>query len=184
MQVPKALHAKRWLIAYRNANITGQHQATKAAQLIERVGECVEQLADRYRQGRRALVLLGVEQEDDSDLASRKKLAMIGTGRASRNMPGTSRRVMSWIWTSPGAFDGDDAEEHHLHESIRVEWARVRARKDRWDEEVMLLREEMRRVLRYLEWQAQWWRDRATRRKDWDSATAAGAEAYALKQGT
>ncbi|KAJ7751019.1 hypothetical protein B0H14DRAFT_2541294 [Mycena olivaceomarginata] len=201
-QLRSSLHAKRWLIAYRNANVTGQHQTTKAAQLIERVGERVEQLADRYRQGRRALVSLGVEQEyphlhelkkediqldgdrDDSDLASRKKLAMIGTGRASRNMPGTSRRVMSWIWTAPGAFDGDNAEEHHLHESIRVEWARARARKDRWDEEVMLLREEMRRVLRYLEWQAQWWRDQATRRKDWDSATAAGAEAYALKQGT
>jgi hypothetical protein len=133
-QLRSSLHAKRWLIAYRNANITGQHQTTKAAQLIEPVGECVEQLADRYRQGRRALVSLGVEQEyphlhelkkediqldgdrDDSDLASRKKLAMIGTGRASRNMPGTSRRVMSWIWTAPGAFDGDNAEEHHLHE--------------------------------------------------------------------
>jgi hypothetical protein len=133
-QLRSSLNAKRWLIAYRNANVTGQHQMTKAAQLIERVGERVEQLADRYRQGRRVLVSLGVEQEyphlhelkkediqldgdrDDSDLASRKKLAMIGTGCASRNMPGTSRRVMSWIWTAPGVFDSDNAEEHHLHE--------------------------------------------------------------------
>jgi hypothetical protein len=48
----------------------------------------------------------------------------------------------------------------------------------------MLLREEMRRVLRYLEWQARWWRDQASRRSDLDAATAAGAKAYALKQVT
>lgn len=47
---------------------------------------------------------------------------------------------------------------------------------------MLLLREEMRRVLRYLEWQAQWWRDQATRRNNWDAATATGAEGYALKQ--
>lgn len=30
-------------------------------------------------------------------------------------------------------------------------------RKTRWTEEVLLLSEEMRRVLRYLRWQIQWW---------------------------
>ncbi|KAJ7623835.1 hypothetical protein DFH06DRAFT_1142681 [Mycena polygramma] len=66
--------------------------------------------------------------------------------------------------------------------SIRVEWARARARKDRWTEEVMLLREEMRRVLRYLDWQVRWWRDRAALRTDWSAAVGAGAHAYAMKQ--
>ncbi|KAJ7657040.1 hypothetical protein B0H17DRAFT_1185830 [Mycena rosella] len=73
--------------------------------------------------------------------------------------------------------------EERLHESIRVEWARARARKVRWCEEVMLLREEMRRVLRYLNWQADWWRGRVDLRKEFESgAVAAGARAYALKQ--
>ncbi|KAJ7301784.1 hypothetical protein DFH08DRAFT_723840 [Mycena albidolilacea] len=205
-EIRSRLHAKRWLIAYRNANMTGQHQTTKAAQLITRVGEGVQQLAARYTKGRDALVALGVEKDythlrelkqddlrldgdtDDSDLKAQKKLAAIsaraGQGaRASRNMPGTSRRVMSWIWTAPGAFNQDGADLH-LHDSIHVEWARAQARKERWEEEVMLLREEMRRVLRYLEWQARWWRDQASRRSDWDPATAAGAKAYALKQAT
>ncbi|KAJ7235750.1 hypothetical protein C8J57DRAFT_1088624, partial [Mycena rebaudengoi] len=199
------LHAKRWLIAYRNANVTGQHQTTKAAKLIAQLGEHVEQLAARYTTGRNALIRLGVEKDyphllelkktdlqldgdiDDSDLLARKKLAMISAGsgqgvRAPRNMPGTSRRLMSWIWTAAGAFANEDAEDSHLHDSIRVEWCRALARKDRWDEEVLLLREEMRRVLRYLEWQARWWRDQGSRRNDLDMATAAGVDSYALKQ--
>ncbi|KAJ7704636.1 hypothetical protein B0H14DRAFT_2647595 [Mycena olivaceomarginata] len=86
---------------------------------------------------------------------------------------------MSWIWTAPGAFDN---EEGRLHDSIRVEWCRARARKVRWSEEVMLLREEMRRVLRYLAWQGVWWRAHALLRSDVSRSITAGIEAYALKQ--
>ncbi|KAJ7801671.1 hypothetical protein B0H14DRAFT_3489329 [Mycena olivaceomarginata] len=192
------LHAKRHLITFRNSNVTGQVQSTKARTLIEQVGERVNSYANRYRQGRAALVALkgaaayshlrelhpdDVRLDGDngeSDVAARKKLAMMGAGRgarAPRNAPGMSKRVMSWIWTAPGALD-----EVTMHESIRVEWSRALARKTRWCEEVMLLREEMRRVLRYLEWQARWWRDRVAPRDDLTVAGAAGVRAYALKQ--
>ncbi|KAF7335584.1 CxC2 domain-containing protein [Mycena venus] len=170
-----------------------------------RVSQCLNCLSE-IRSRLHAKLALGVEKDylhlrelkqddlrldgdtDNSDLKAQKKLATIsaraGQGaRASRNMPGTSRRVMSWIWTAPGAFDQDGADLH-LHDSIRVEWACAQARKERWEEEVMLLREEMRRVLRYLEWQARWWRDQASRRSDLDAVAAAGAKAYALKQAT
>jgi urease accessory protein UreF len=66
--------------------------------------------------------------------------------------------------------------------AIHVEWSRARARKVRWSEEVMLLREEMRRVLRYLNWQARWWRDRIEARPDASGAVQAGVRAFALKQ--
>ncbi|KAJ7138908.1 hypothetical protein C8R46DRAFT_1234147 [Mycena filopes] len=194
------LHSKRFLIGFRNENIVGQVQATKARTLIGQVGEKVESYARRYRRGREALVALdGAERyphllelrpadvrldgdDGESDAAARKKLAMIGAGRGARasgDAPGTSRRTMSWIWTAPGALD--DAERR-LHDSIRVEWSRARARKVRWTEEVLLLREEMRRVLRYLGWQVAWWRARVALRTDWSAEVAAGARAYALKQ--
>ncbi|KAJ7884181.1 hypothetical protein B0H14DRAFT_2564560 [Mycena olivaceomarginata] len=194
------LHAKRWLIGFRNENVTGQVHATKARTLIGQVGERVESYAQRYRRGHAAVVQLKGEgafpylrelkpehvvldgDYGESDAAARKKLAMIGGGRgarAPRNAPGTSKQVISWIWTSPGALE---KEEERLHDSIRVEWARAHARKTRWLEEVMLLREEMWRVLRYLDWQAAWWRERAELRMDWTRAVAAGACAYALKQ--
>jgi hypothetical protein len=41
--------------------------------------------------------------------------------------------------------------------AVRVEWAHAKAWKMRWQEEVELLQEEMRRTLQYLEWQAVWW---------------------------
>ncbi|KAJ7771344.1 hypothetical protein DFH07DRAFT_768315 [Mycena maculata] len=85
---------------------------------------------------------------------------------------------MSWIWTAPGAID--DVEER-LHE-LRVEWARARARKIQWEEEVMTLREEMRRALRYLGWQAWWWREHAALHEEVSQGTGAGLRAYALKQ--
>jgi hypothetical protein len=52
----------------------------------------------------------------ESDAAAQRRLVMIGAGRGAcvpRNAPGTSRRVMSWIWTVPGVFDD---EEVHLHD--------------------------------------------------------------------
>jgi hypothetical protein len=128
------LHAKRFLIGFRNENVTGQVQATKARTLIGQVGERAEAYAKRYRKGRDALVALKgaaaypnlreLKAEDmtldgdwgDSDAAARKKLAMLGSGRGAReprNVPGTSKRVMSWIWTATGALD--DAEVH-LHD--------------------------------------------------------------------
>ncbi|KAJ7805460.1 hypothetical protein B0H14DRAFT_3485136 [Mycena olivaceomarginata] len=168
------LHAKRFLIDHRNANVTGQVASTKARTLIGQVGERVDAQAKRRFD-------FGWDGED-TDAAARKKLAMIGAGRGARtprNVAGTSKRVMSWIWTAPGAFDD---EEQHLHDSIRVEWCRARARKVRWSEEVMLLREEMRRVVRYLGWQTAWWRDRAELRMGLTREIAAGVRAYALKQ--
>ncbi|KAJ7874124.1 hypothetical protein B0H13DRAFT_1894675 [Mycena leptocephala] len=162
-------------------------QATKARTLIGQLKERVEGYAKRYHKGHGALRALTAEDvrldgdNEESDTASRKKLSMMGSGkgaRAPRNAPGTSRRLMSWIWTAPGALDSG---EERLHDSIRVEWVRAWARKVRWTEEVMLLREEMRRVLRYLAWQTEWWRERRALRTigllRW-----AGAHAYALKQ--
>jgi hypothetical protein len=66
--------------------------------------------------------------------------------------------------------------------AIRVEWCHVRARKVRWSEEVMLLWEEMQRVLRYLAWQGAWWRACMALRSDLTGGIAAGVQEYALKQ--
>ncbi|KAJ7832602.1 hypothetical protein B0H13DRAFT_1914961 [Mycena leptocephala] len=182
------LHAKRFLIGFRNENVAGQVQATKARTLIGQVGERAESYAERYRKGHRALVFLkGTEaypylrelkadniQLDgdwgDSDAQARKKQAMIGVGRGAReprNAPGTSKWVMSWIWTA---------------RAIRVEWVRARARKIRWTEEVMILREEMRRVIRYLGWQVTWWQERVNTWPDAAPSVQAGARAYTMKQ--
>jgi hypothetical protein len=40
---------------------------------------------------------------------------------------------------------------------MRVEWAKTHARANRQKEEVLLLTEEMRHVVAYLDWKASWW---------------------------
>jgi hypothetical protein len=51
-----------------------------------------------------------------------------------------------------------------------------------WSEEVLLLREEMRRVLEFLEWHAGWWEDRRSLHSVLKPELAEGMLAYSSKQ--
>ncbi|KAJ7429083.1 hypothetical protein B0H11DRAFT_1769987, partial [Mycena galericulata] len=200
------LHSKRHLISFRNKNVTGQVKATKSRTLIGSVGDKATAAANKYRQGRAALLKLSGPdhaphfrelkdsdltldgEEVTSDTAARKKLSMLSAGkgaRTPRHIAGTSKRILSWIWTAPGALEDDEKELHactcQTDSAIRVEWCRAKARKNRWEEEVELLREEARRVVRYLEWQAKWWNARAAVRETESDEMRAGLEAYAKK---
>lgn len=52
----------------------------------------------------------------------------------------------------------------------------------RFSEEVLLLREEMRRVLEFLEWHEKWWNEQELRRTGLHAPVAEGVLAYARKQ--
>jgi hypothetical protein len=52
----------------------------------------------------------------------------------------------------------------------------------RWEEEVQLVREEMRRVLAFLSWQAQWWNDKRTTHSTTSPDQMEGYVAYASRQ--
>jgi hypothetical protein len=52
----------------------------------------------------------------------------------------------------------------------------------RWAEEVELLDEEMRRVLKFFDWQANWWVLQGDRRTEVDVECLEGIRAYATKQ--
>jgi hypothetical protein len=45
--------------------------------------------------------------------------------------------------------------------ALELEWCRARAHTHRWQEECLLLNEEMRRVLAFFKWQASDWREKA-----------------------
>jgi len=57
-----------------------------------------------------------------------------------------------------------------------------RARKERWEEEVLLIEEEMRRVMQYFKWKAEWWQNRSRLWSDLDPDILNGVAAYAFKQ--
>jgi len=73
--------------------------------------------------------------------------------------------------------DSDDATD----DIFRAEWAKSRARAARASEEVLLLREEMRRVTSFLGWKAKWWRSQEARREV-DATLREGLKAYAIVQ--
>lgn len=116
------------------------------------------------------------------------------------NLESEGRRTLSWIWRAIPQTEGtsDEAINQELEEGsfslsclrkilnyilgLRVEWAKSLARAERWEEEVLLLREEMRRVLVVFEHQAQWWRSQGPLRTTKDPHLLSGLRAYAEKQ--
>jgi hypothetical protein len=65
---------------------------------------------------------------------------------------------------------------------MRVEWAKTKAQADRWHEEVLLLTEEMRRTICFLEWKSSWWLDLVSSRPDAPLSVRHGIAAYAARQ--
>ncbi len=65
---------------------------------------------------------------------------------------------------------------------LRVEWAKSRARAERWEEEVQLIKVEMSRTLRFFEHRTQRWLERARQRSDLPPDIQSGVFAYACKQ--
>ncbi|KAJ7026219.1 hypothetical protein C8F04DRAFT_1268392 [Mycena alexandri] len=168
----------------------------------QRLGERIDTIAAKYRRARAALVelegglyceergfrVLGdadirLDEERESDGKARHRLAKIGSSKhrhANEPTVPSKHRTFSWIWTTVG---GPEPDVQGLHEAVRIEWSKARARRDRWVEEVQLLREEMRRVMRFLQWQAAWWEgQRKARGTQIEPELAAGLEAYAARQ--
>ncbi|KAF7315828.1 CxC2 domain-containing protein [Mycena indigotica] len=166
---------------------------------MARMEEGVTKAAAKYTEGYEALVHLKgkryapefqkldkahlntrIEIESDEDAA--RSLRTADGSRPTREETAAKKKKtktapISWIWAAGGQADGVE-----LHDSMRVEWAKARARKERWNEEVELLREEMKRVMRSLKWEASEWQKRADEvRSDVDGTTAAGIRAYALR---
>ncbi|KAL0574845.1 hypothetical protein V5O48_007118 [Marasmius crinis-equi] len=95
---------------------------------------------------------------------------------------GESRRVISWIWTGGGKLDLEDGADENENEVLRTEWCKSRARMKRAEEEVLLVKEEMRRTLEYLSWTASQWERVSPAEHNAESTLREGMEAYRLCQ--
>ncbi|KAJ7160865.1 hypothetical protein C8R46DRAFT_904981 [Mycena filopes] len=190
------LHAQTHLITWRNSQAVGQRAATRSATLIARVGERIGRVADKYRDARAAMIELKGQEygpgfkpllasdlntsvQEESDAKARKKLGRLGSSKRSRNEPSSTKKVFSWLWTAGGGPGEDTAQ---LHDSVRMEWSKAMARRDRWTEEVQLLREEMKRVLRMLRWTQGLWQGRVSFRGEIDHELRRGLASYARRQ--
>ncbi|TFK81406.1 hypothetical protein K466DRAFT_502162 [Polyporus arcularius HHB13444] len=112
-------------------------------------------------------------QDDDPETEKKKRKR----SRSDKEIPAEGRRKISWIWRSS---DLDDSEDRN--DSLKVEWFKSRARTMRWKEEIVLLLEEMRRVLATHSYDEERWRAHAKTCAHQDPAIYEGMVAYALKQ--
>ncbi|KAF8202527.1 hypothetical protein BJ912DRAFT_842756 [Pholiota molesta] len=137
----------------------------------------------RPRTGRR-----GTLEDDQLDAApasetmdvdeSQPDIDLLPQIRDRRDGTGETRRTLSWIWTTLRLHDPSDATD----DILRSEWAKSRARVNRSTEEVLLLKEEMRRTLEFLEWKATWWLERQSLRTGLSKELTEGLIVYAASQ--
>ncbi|TFK60998.1 hypothetical protein BDN72DRAFT_778739, partial [Pluteus cervinus] len=187
-ELRRSLRLRAYLYIDKDKYSRGQAQNTRSNTLIQNASTKVTAATAKYRAARSALASLSnyysesswakefpvladadvrsLQVEPDSNQEKRKKKAQ----------PSEGNRKISWIW---GVLGDDDSalESEELQDDLRIEWCKSRARAKRWQEEVLLLQEEMKRVLLFLENEAKTWRSRAECQKEKD-----GRYAYAAQQ--
>ncbi|EIW84486.1 hypothetical protein CONPUDRAFT_40308, partial [Coniophora puteana RWD-64-598 SS2] len=187
---------------YRNLNIRGQRETTRAYKLVHDYNRRIDAEKIKYQEAYKALLALsgpngparGLQTLTTNDIrALCEPLIQADTPRRrQRDMQkglGEGYRTVSWIWTTRGPIDPDWESGQESDEDLRIEWLKACARKTRWEEEVALLKEEMRRVRAFLEYRAGWWESHAMLGSpDADAgvlsrqAIAEGVRAHALRQ--
>ncbi|KAF8197285.1 hypothetical protein K438DRAFT_1585309, partial [Mycena galopus ATCC 62051] len=143
---------------YKLRNYTGQGMMMKGQGILRAINIHIHITKVRYRYSRAALLVLRGHRDweqwlrmlldDDGGIA-----CTAGVAR------GEGSRTMSWIWYVVGKAEEED--DPRLADALRVEWCKAQARSDRYDEEVRLLREEMRRTIAYGQAMARLWDDLA-----------------------
>ena len=91
---------------------------------------------------------------------------------------GETHCTLLWIWTTSQAASLNNGRD----DILCLEWVKSRVHAARAWEEVMLLKKEMNRVLKYLEWKSEWWRKHADARVDLMKDIKEGIRAYAHDQ--
>jgi hypothetical protein len=194
-----------WQFKKVNISGTGNQPNTRMRSLFNRFNHRMRQSVLRYRAARSALLAAnlgeGQNWEDrlkdlkDSDVRGPGKddfylqeagKTDYGTSKSGKAKYGTSkgRFEMSWIWLVPQSNSevNTHSSEQVFDEGLRVEWSKSQARKMRWEEEVQIIQEEMRRTIVYYEWKQQWWLEKNPHQMNIEDTIHHGITAYSEKQ--
>ncbi|KAI0067061.1 hypothetical protein BV25DRAFT_1912397 [Artomyces pyxidatus] len=188
-EIRRHLRIRMGLVHYKRVFVAGPSQRTntRARQAIKTFNEKLARHVARYRGARAALAVL----EPDGDWPDQLRVLRQEDIRAPREDDeglGKGHREMSWIWRTlrhesrDAPRLDDNVSEEEVHEGLRVDWVKSRARARRWNEEIILLKEEMPRSVSFLQWKSTWWSDRAERRTDVRADVLSGLRAYAARQ--
>jgi hypothetical protein len=173
-----------WQFKRLNVSGTGNKPNTRMIELYKHFDDKTKRAVERYRVAWHALRVLEPDGSWSSRLKELKDLDVSGPGKDPSDMStSNSRYEPSWIWLVPRTTEPSHANvEEEFNDSMRVEWAKARARMSRWQEELLIVQEEMRRVIAYHVWKAAWWREQASLRAYGESAILSGLSGYAHRQ--
>ncbi|KAH9884045.1 hypothetical protein C8Q73DRAFT_661408, partial [Cubamyces lactineus] len=170
-----------------NVSGTGNKPNTRVRALYAKFLRKQVRLVARYRAAYCALAKIDADGNWRRTFRELLDSHLTGPGRDDDDV-GEGHVEISWIWLAPCSAFSDSDESREYNDSMRAEWARSKARAERWEEEVELLVEEMDRVVKFLEAEASQWRLRADRRVHIFSNPrlpfdiADGVRAFALRQ--
>ncbi|KAG1785020.1 uncharacterized protein HD556DRAFT_1435293 [Suillus plorans] len=159
------LRAQTAILKYKDRNLRGQGANTRARNTLKAVEARLEAAASTYERAHKALVVLAPLLNQIGWHSSLRPLNRADIRSMTDLLWGESEgtRKLSWIWNMRGAapdeMDKDNALEGEYFFFV-LEASSLRARAMRWAEEVELLKEEMRRILQFFEWDAQCWDER------------------------
>ncbi|KAG6871074.1 hypothetical protein C0992_011776, partial [Termitomyces sp. T32_za158] len=162
--------------------VRGQRMHTRSLALLQTVSDRITNAMTKYNDIRSALQRLAkpLHQTHWGNVLQELTVGNVSGITAIEDERSEGRRSLSWIWklSSGNAIEGEGKQE-----ALRIEWCKARARAQRWQEECVLLDEEMRRVLAFFRHQEGVWNMRAVRAYSHvDSYTAAGLRSYAQRQ--
>ncbi|KAJ7028751.1 hypothetical protein C8F04DRAFT_1212103 [Mycena alexandri] len=204
-ELRQALRLRTMTNRFRRRNMTGQRALTRGQGVLRQITIRVHKAKLRYCYARNALARLRghgpwektykvLEEGDvrgineraaaEEELAERETMRELGAiveggiAAAEGVTAGEGRHKTSWIWWTTKT----DGAEEELVEALRVEWCRGYARMRRWNEDVVLIEEEMRRTIEFGAWMAGQWETCATARTEGVTpALQEGLCAYALE---
>ncbi|KAN0120530.1 hypothetical protein V8E52_004357 [Russula decolorans] len=147
-----------------------QRAGTRACNLINRFKDKLSRCAERYRAARNALLALDPTGEWGKRLQELKNEHIRAPGRGDGESEGF--RQVSWIWMvarrcTPGQVSSPQ---------------QLQPLSDKELDGFQLVKEEMRRVLAFLEWKAVWWTEEGGGKLGVTPDIADGIRAYAAKQ--
>ncbi|KAI0686739.1 hypothetical protein BC835DRAFT_1287652 [Cytidiella melzeri] len=155
-----------------------QKMKTRSSGPAQRIRSAVYAAADVYRRARVAMVSLGMNDADSTYRPLKKQDLKAFVVREEDRRLGDSKNLkQSWIWGDLTFVNNDLSEgvKTHIIGHLRVHWCRTKARAERWEEEMELVKTEMTRTIRFFAFYAHLWERRA------DESSDGGSASYARK---
>ncbi|KIK24178.1 hypothetical protein PISMIDRAFT_62507, partial [Pisolithus microcarpus 441] len=161
---------------FRAANST--REGTRTKKEIQKVVARVNKDVRSYQRARQAILRL----DPDANMAGKYQEILpedlaVSKEVTEENRFGQGTSKLAWFWVT----DGEKSQLHVeagglMEEFYRINWLKARARRDRWKEEVSLVRHEMLWTVLWFEYHKNMWEERALQSME------PGKEAYAKKQ--